>query len=120
VVDPTETDLLARLVALTEEQLRWQRAAALTHVRRAVESALSSPQRRQAYDLCDGDHTFRQIADAVGASVGSISSWTRQWRDVGIVFENASGRMEHLISSVSLGLPTEQPQPDDKPKRGRQ
>ena len=47
---------------------------------------------------------MREIAAASEASVGSIGGWTKQWRDLGIAFENSDGRVEHLVSLSSLGI----------------
>lgn len=96
-----------RIVALLEEQLRWQKAAAMPQVRNTVEAALTTTQLRLVYDLCDGQRTFEQIAKAVGASKGSIGNWTRRWRDMGIAFDRPDGRIEHLATLAALGIPIE-------------
>jgi hypothetical protein len=100
-------DFLAELLSVAQEQLRWQRAAVLPQVRTTVEQALQSTQLRTAYELCDGEHTLRQIGAAVNAGVGSVSRRTKTWRDLGIAFEGADGRIQHLVSLASLGLPVD-------------
>jgi len=100
-------EVLAQLVSVAEEQLRWHRAAVLPQVRSTIEETLQSTQLRMTYELCDGEHTLREIAAAVGASLGSISRWTKSWRDLGIAFERPDGRIEHLVSLAALGLPTD-------------
>jgi hypothetical protein len=113
----TELDPLTELLAVAEEQLRWQRAAALPQVRDTIEHALSSTQLRHAYELCDGEHTLRQIARTVGAGLGSLSRWTRNWRNLGIAFERADGRIQHLVSLEALGLPIETSEPQRRQRR---
>lgn len=110
-------NVLAELLSVAQEQLRWQRAAVLPEVRHTVEQALTSTQLRRAYELCDGQKTLTQIATAVGASVASLSRWTRTWRDLGIAFERSDGRIEHLVSLEALGLPVEVA--DDRAPRAR-
>jgi hypothetical protein len=100
-------DALTQLVALVEEQLRWHKAAAMPQVRATIEAALTTTQLRRAYELCDGKRTFDQIAKEVGASQGSISNWTRRWRDMGIAFDRPDGRVQHLTTLAALGIPLE-------------
>src|SRR4051812_43165328 len=106
--NPTLTDeLLRRLLQTAEEQLRWQRAAALPDVRRTVEQALTTTQLRRAYELCDGTRQSNDIAKAVGISKQAFSDWTRRWRDLGIAHETTGRRLCHLTSLKSLALPLE-------------
>jgi len=104
-------DPLSRLVALAEEQLRWQRAAALPQVRRIVDETLVKTKMRQAYELLDGKRQSKDIAAEVGTSKGNLSGWTSLWRDLGIAYEmtNEDGqkRIRHLVSLEALGLPLE-------------
>lgn len=107
---PSTSDLLARLVDIAEEQLRWQRAAALPAVRATVESTLSTEQLRRAYEMCDGKTASNDIAAAVKTSKQSFSGWTRRWRDIGIAYEVSPGRkIQHLASLGSLGIPVAPP-----------
>jgi hypothetical protein len=102
------SDPVGRLVAVAEEQLRWQRAAVLPQVRRTIEQALTTTQLRRAYELCDGERRNIDIAKAVGTSEASVSRWAKRWRDLGIAYEVATGggrRNAHLVSLESLGLP---------------
>jgi hypothetical protein len=103
----TTDELLAELLETAQEQLRWLRASVLPDVRRTIETTLSSTQLRRAYEMCDGTTTSRDIASAVKASTSSLSNWTRRWRDVGIAYEAADGRIKHLVSLAALGIPLE-------------
>jgi hypothetical protein len=99
--------ILEEILAVAQEQLRWQRAAVLPEVRRTIQQALTNTRLRRAYELCDGDHTYREIGSEVGASSGSVTNWTRRWRDLGIAYETSEGRIRHLVSLDALGLPVE-------------
>jgi hypothetical protein len=101
------TDTLSRLLAVAEEQLRWQRASALPQVRDTVEKTLTTSQLRQAYELCDGSRVSSDVAKAVGTSKQNFSGWTRRWRDLGIAFETGSRRIQHLTSLKALGIALE-------------
>jgi predicted transcriptional regulator len=92
--------------ALLAEQLRWLRAAAMPGVRQTVATALEKDQQRRAYELCDGTKTSAEIGKAVDASPATMSRWTTEWRNLGIVYESEEG-LRHLISLKTLGLPLE-------------
>jgi hypothetical protein len=102
----TTEEVLIRLLETSQEQLRWLRAAFTPQVRATLEATLTTTQLRRAYEMCDGKTTTREIATAVGASKGSITNWTRRWRDVGIAYE-AEGRIKHLVSLAAVGIPLE-------------
>lgn len=72
----------------------------------ALGRALTTPEMRRLYDLCDGSRTSRELAAAASVSVGTVSNWTRRWREAGIVYDDDSGRLRHLIplSTVGLGI----------------
>lgn len=103
--DPTAgPDTLSRLLAVAEEQLRWQRASVLPEVRDTVEKTLTTSHLRQAYELCDGSKASSEIAKEVDTSKQNFSGWTRRWRDLGIAFENEDRRIQHLTSLRALGI----------------
>lgn len=115
----TDRDTLSQLLAIAQEQLRWQRAAVLPAVRETVERTLATSQARQAYELCDGSKASNEVAKAVGTSKGNFSGWTRRWRDVGIAFENEARRIQHLTSLKALGIPLDAGDTDTAPRRSR-
>lgn len=105
-----DTDTLARLLAVAEEQLRWQRAAVLPQVRETIERTLTTTQHRRAYELCDGSRASSDIAKEVGTSKQNFSGWTRRWRDLGIAYETDTRRIQHLTSLRALGIPLDAPE----------
>lgn len=102
----TETELLTALLEVTQEQLRWERAAVMPSVRQTVESTLTSNAMRQAFELCDGTQASADVAKAVGTSPQNFSGWTRRWRDLGIAYEVEGRKVKQLASLKSLGIPT--------------
>lgn len=103
----TTEELLAKLLATAQEQLRWQRASVLPEVRKTVERTLTTTQLRRAYEMCDGAKQSAEVAAAVGTSKQSMSAWTRRWREIGIAYEIDGRRIKHLTSLSALGLPVE-------------
>jgi hypothetical protein len=103
----TSEELLAQLVNLAEEQLRWQRASVLPQVRETIDKTLTSTQLRKAYEACDGSVASTEVAKAAGVSKQAFSTWTRRWRDLGIAFEVEGRKIKHLATLKSLGLAVE-------------
>lgn len=98
---------LCDLVEIAKEQLRWQQAASLHGVRDALSSTLTTTDMRRVYEMCDGERTFREIATAAGVALGTVSSWTRGWREAALVYETDAGRMKQLVSLAAIGIPTD-------------
>lgn len=113
-------EVLNRLLAVAEEQLRWQRAASIPGLRNTLDSVLGTNQLRQAFELCDGTRLGSEIATAVGVSPATVTRWTQHWRDLGLVYETESRRLRHLTSLASVGLGVElSGRVDDDPRQSR-
>ncbi len=94
------------LLAVTKEQLRWSRAAALPQVRETIATALDTRQKREAFELCDGKTTVTATAKKVKVAQPTVSRWTIAWQNLGIAYQDEDG-VAHLISLKALGLPLE-------------
>lgn len=103
----TQNELLGQLLAVATEQLRWQKAATLPQIREAIDRSLSRTKHRRAFEACTGKATATEVAKSVGVSKQAISQWTAVWRELGIAYQDESGRIRHLISLEALGLPLE-------------
>jgi hypothetical protein len=112
----TSEELLSDLLAVAQEQLRWQRASVLPDVRKTIETTLSTSQLRRAFEMCDGATASGDVAKAVGTSPQSMSGWTRRWRDLGIAYEVEGRRVKHLTSLSALGIPVEIDGASDAPR----
>ncbi len=111
----TSEELLARLLATAQDQLRWTRAAVLPDVKRTIDQALGTTTLRHCYEALDGTRTGTEVAALVGMSEAAVSRWSRRWRDLGIAYEFAPEtgrpRTKHLVSLEDLGLPAEVDEP---------
>lgn len=114
----TTDGLLGELLAVAQEQLRWQRASVLPDVRKTIETTLTTTQLRRAFEMCDGTNASGDIAKAVGTSPQSMSGWTRRWRDLGIAYEVEGRRVKHITSLSALGVPVEVDGDDGAPRGG--
>src|SRR4051794_3996638 len=100
----SEQELLTRLVALQEESVRLQRAALVPQLRRLATELLVKGAQRAAYDALDGQRTMRDVSADSGVALGTLGRWVAGWRQAGLVFDNAFGRVEHLMSLGALGI----------------
>jgi len=72
----TMTSLLGRL-ALPPDELK-----------KIVMKAKRKPEDYiKAYNLCDGEHSVRQIVTAIDVSIGTLSPILAGWKDLGIIYE---------------------------------
>jgi Trp operon repressor len=64
-------------------------------------SELDSKEKRQVYELLDGSHSVRDIANRTGVNISSISRWSQRWEKIGLILEEASnsvsGRRRRLF-----------------------
>ena len=102
----TVEGLLRQILASSQEQARWTKAAALPQVREVIDQTLTSTQMRRAYELCDGSRTGNRVGAEIGTPPQTLSNWTRRWRELGIAYDAEDG-VKHIATLKSLGLPIE-------------
>lgn len=78
-------DYLAQLLLRTNELLTVLAKAA---VKPALETELSTPQRRKLYDLTGGDFSIDQISKKLRMSTGAISTLWQRWESVGLLIKD--------------------------------
>jgi hypothetical protein len=100
-------DIQREQLEVAEEQLRWQRAAAIPSIRETAATVLVTTKQREAFELCDGKRTSTEVAAKAGVPKTTLSGWTSQWRHLGIANEVSTPkgkRIKRLISLEALGL----------------
>lgn len=75
----------------------------------------------KAYNLCDGEHTLSQIADAINVSPGTLSPILAEWKELSIIYEVAKkgGKFYKKLYKLEMPKPTEIPKeekPETKPE----
>jgi DNA-directed RNA polymerase specialized sigma24 family protein len=101
---PSQID---ELLEAAHEQLRWIRAASIPQVRATLETVLDSTEKRKVYEMCDGETSSKEIADALDVPKTTISTWTREWRNLGLASEAKGRSIKHLASPSALSLKLE-------------
>ena len=102
-----ELALLQRLVDLQAEAVRLQKAALMPQLRRSAAEILTKTAQRRAFEAFNGRRTLREVQAEVSVPVSTLGRWANGWRQSGLVFDNAEGRVEHLMSLDGLGLAAE-------------
>jgi DNA-binding CsgD family transcriptional regulator len=97
-------DPLRELLAVAREQLRWTRAVAIPQLRTTLGLVLNSTEKRRVYELCDGKLASKEIAERLGIPVTTISTWTREWRNLGLASQVEERRIQHIVSLRAIGL----------------
>ena len=88
------------------EVARWVRFQNVPRLRETLVKELNTPQKKVAFELTDGDHSRRGIADEIGADEGTIRSWWDKWFQLAIVAESEirKGRPQKIVSLGELGI----------------
>ncbi len=76
-------NLEERTLDVLEEILKWTKVTSIPHVKKTLESVLSSDDERRAYHHSTGD-TSRKVADLAGVSHGTIARWWKKWHRSGL------------------------------------
>lgn len=69
---------------------------AKAQLRDVMTSELSDPKKRKLYDLTDGTHPVKELAQRVGMSSGAISSAWQHWEECGMVVKE-EGRYRRVF-----------------------
>jgi len=70
---------------LLREILKWTRFTAMKEVKDTLSAALDTPQKKQIYQLSDGEKSGIEISKAVGTSHTTVHNYWKAWAKVGIV-----------------------------------
>jgi hypothetical protein len=65
----------------------------------------------KAYNLCDGEHTVKQIADAINVTGTNLSPILAEWKELGIVYEviKKGGKFYKKLYKLEMPKPSEVP-----------
>lgn len=69
---------------LLREILKWIKFAGMKEVKEVLVSELDTDQKKQVYQLSDGNKTNAEINKATGASAGAISGYWKKWVKQGL------------------------------------
>jgi len=73
----------------------------------------------KAYNLCDGEHTVSQIADAINVSPGTLSPILSEWEELGIIYEvtKKGGKFYKKLYKLETPKPSEIPKGEKEPTK---
>lgn len=97
---------------LLEEMLRWLKFTGMQEAKDVVDDELTFEDNEEkerdariVYELTDGEHSQRAIAEHISYSRPTVGNWQKKWAKQGIVDRSSeTGRFKHLISLGELGL----------------
>ena len=100
---------------------RWVRFQNVPRLRETLVKELNTPQKKVAFELTDGDHSRRGIADEIGADEGTVRSWWDKWFQLAVVAESEArkGRPQKIVSLSELGLEVQKlkPRQEEQPPK---
>ena len=97
-----QMELLEQIASSLKDLVKWTKVTSYPMVRNTLETVLDTEQKRQVYELLDGERTVTEIKKMCGANPRLISEWGQEWEGIGIVEE--SGRKGRRKSSFDLAV----------------
>lgn len=100
------SDALIELKRGIDELNTWIKLIHGSEVGLHLESILDTDDKKKAFEATDGEKTVREIAEEVGISKDTVSTWWREWRKVSIVMPGhiRADRPKKIISLKDFGL----------------
>ncbi len=101
-----------------KEVARWTKFRSVSGLRETLVRELNTPQKKLAYELTDGDHSRRDIAQILQITDDSIRSWWDKWYQLALVEESETrkGRPQRVISLNEVGIEVPKPKAAPAPQ----
>ena len=100
-----QLQLLQKISYALDQLVRMARVMSYPTIREALETILDTDEKRLVYHSLDGTKSVAAIQQLTGVSPWSISTWGREWENLGIVepssASNIPGRRQ---KSFDLGI----------------
>jgi hypothetical protein len=100
-----KTELLKQIASSLEVLVKRTQITSYPLVKQTLETVLDTEQKRQVYDLLDGEKTVAEIQKLSGANPRHISEWGQEWERIGIVEESGrKGRRQKSFDLTAFGI----------------
>jgi hypothetical protein len=102
-----ELRVLKSIECKLDQLLRWSRFASLQQLRNVLTQNLATDKELLIYELSDGEHTTREIAELLKiGSNSTVAGYWKKWGKLGIVeqSQNRQGRYQRFCSLEEVGL----------------
>jgi len=107
------SSLLKQISSQMEELFEWYKAVNFKTIKDALKEALSTPQKRVAYELTSPDRSSKEISEAIG-KVGlpkvddsTIRTWQNEWIRVGLARKISAYKREKIFSLSDFNIKVE-------------
>ncbi len=118
----TLNDVVLKLKSLGEgidEVAKWVRFQNAPRLRDLLLKELDTPQKKVAFELTDGEHSRRDIANEIEIDDSTVRDWWDRWYQLAVVEESEKwkGRPQKIVSLGKLGIevPKLKPKPTPQP-----
>jgi hypothetical protein len=102
-----ELNVLKNIEYKLDQLLKWSRFAGLQQLKNLLTQNLTSDRELLVYELSDGEHTTREIAELANVrSNATVVGYWKKWSKLGIVepSQNRQGRFKRFCSLEEVGL----------------
>ncbi|MCK4334306.1 helix-turn-helix domain-containing protein [candidate division WOR-3 bacterium] len=90
--------------ALLAEILKWTKIQAIPHVKEVLRAVLDDEKKLLAYHMTDGKNGVKEIAEATGVSIATISGWWKAWEQQGLIEELKGRKKRKVFSLEEMGI----------------
>lgn len=106
-----------RLNRTMKEVAKWTKFQSVSRLRETLVRELNTPQKKMTYELTDGNHSRREIAEELQITDDSVRSWWDKWHELALVEESETrkGRPQRVISLDEVGIEVPKPKPKTSP-----
>jgi len=104
----TEIALLQSIASSLEELAIWTRVIVYPNVKKTLETALDTDQKRSVYAAMDGRRGAGEIQRLTGVNVRYVSEWGQAWERLGIAVPSRispiKGRRQRAFQLDDFGI----------------
>jgi len=104
-------EMLSKVLDRLDEVIVWLRLQGLPRIRGLLVTEMNTDAKRIAYQMTDGEHSRREVANLAGVSDDSVQNWWERWYQMGLLTgsERYKGRPRRVISLEELGIRSPRP-----------
>ena len=103
--DDSQLKVFHEIASSLQELVKLTRVMSYPIIGQMLETVLDTDQKRQVYDLLDGNKTMTAIQQISGVNISYISQWGQEWEKIGIVEAGSrKGRRRKCFDMSMFGV----------------
>lgn len=104
MTDRNVAEVLEELLEVQRQNQRWLKILAWEKMQNAVIDGLNQNWEYHLYEMLDGEHSTRDLAEELPRGSSTITRRLDRWSSIGIVEQTPSGKYDKVVSLETLGI----------------